>query len=250
MPHWCRRLLALVLAAGLCMSTLCAQADTKSIQSAQRTVRLYPQHMQGTYVNQCHELCYIPLKVTAKNSTMCTSGCMIWAFAHAIQWCRQERYGSTKCLQLVQEFIAADPAPWDVLYVIDENYHNVVRNQGLEVLDTAPVTEAELINFFQDIGAVVCNIDGHCVTAIGYSYFDCNDDGVEDMMLHMLDSALWSSARKTQIYHFKTHKRLTFTDDCAGEFWMPQSTYMSLDHLAIVPTEETRAAFTQADTED
>lgn len=230
-----RRLLAVALAASICLSALPAQADTSTVRSAQKVIRLYPQHMQGAYPNQCHELCYIPLKVTAKNSTMCTSGCMIWAFVHAIEWCRQERYGSTECLKLVQEFIAADPAPWDVLYVIDENYHNVVRSHDLDLLDTPPTTTMELIDFFQVTGSVICNMDGHCAVAIGYTYFDYNNDGVEDMMLHMVDSALWSSARKQEIYHFKTRKRMSFTDDCAGEFWLPQTTYATMDRLAIIP---------------
>ena len=235
MPCPIRRLLATLLVVIMCTGMMPVQAESTQVQSAQRTIRLYPQHMQGAYVNQCNELCYIPLKKTEKNSTMCTSGCMIWAFVHAIQWARQERYGSTECLRLVQEFIAADPAPWEVQYVVDENYHNVVRNHDLDILSTPPTTEAELIDFFQVSGSVICNMGGHCAVAIGYSYFDYNGDSVDDMMLHMVDSALWSSARKQEIYHFKTKKRITFTEDCAGEFWFPQTTYATMDRLAIIP---------------
>ena len=232
-----RRILSLAIVTVMCLMMLCVQAESEQVQSAQKVTRLYPQHKQGTYQSQCSELCYIPLKKTELNSTMCTSGCMIWAFVHAIEWCEQERYNFTECLQLVQEFIAADPAPWDVLYVIDENYHNVVRGRGLTILSTPPLTEEELIAFFQVKGSIICNMDGHCAVAIGYTYFDYNGDGTEDMMLHMVDSAVWSSAKKQEIYHFKNRERLIYTDDCAGEFWMPQTVYAEMDHLAIIPSE-------------
>ena len=237
MPVWFRRLLATLLVVVICMGIIPVQAEITQVETARNVIKLFPQHRYWVSYEDCNELCFIWLKRTEKISTMCTSGCMIWAFVHAIEWCQQEKYDNKAGQRVVEEFIAADPAPWDVLFVLDENYHNVVRAQGLEVLSAPPTTEEEVSEFFQTIGAVVCNMGGHCTVAIGYDYFDYDGDGVEDMMLHFVDSALWSSAKKQEIYDFRTGKLVAYTEDCAGEFWLPRATYVNLDRLAIVPVD-------------
>lgn len=234
MRYGFRRLLAMLLAAMLCVGA--AGAEGYYEESVTDLIRLYPQHRQRDYQDvMCIYLCAIPLKVTDKKSTMCTSGCMIWAFVHAVEWCRQEKLYTNEAGNLVKEFVRANNAPWDVQFVIDDCYHNVVRAHEIEVLPAPPETEEEMIAFVHKTGSVVCNMGGHCTVAMGYTYYDYDGDGDEDMMIHMLDSALWSSVVKQTIYDFETFKHLEFTTRCEGEFWLPFDVYVTLDRLAMVP---------------
>lgn len=226
-----RRTLAMLLVLLLC----CSAAATA--ESAQKVVKLFPQHRYWLGEEDCSFLCHMPLKQTEKYSTMCTSGCMIYAFVHAMEWCRQEKLTNMECKALIQEFMAADPAPWDVLYVVDERYHNVVRAHDLEVLPEPPTDPKDLIRFFRQNGAVICNMGGHCTAAIGYTYHDWDEDGEEDLMIHLLDSALWSSAKKQYIFDFETFKWLNVTWECAGECWLPYEAYVTMDRLAIRPIQ-------------
>ena len=229
MRQWFRRMLTLALVPMLWGGFALAE------ESAQTVVKLFPQHRYWLSEEECTFLCHLPLQQTEKYNTMCTSGCMIYAFIHGIEWCRQERMTNMECKAMIQLFMEANPAPWDVLYVIDENYHNVVRAQGIEVLPQAPDDGKELIKLFRQHGAVICNMGGHCATAIGYTYHDYDQDGEEEMMLHMLDSALWSSANKQYIVDFNTFQWLGGTHECAGECWMPFETYQHMDRLAMRP---------------
>ena len=233
MRMWIRRLLALGLAA--VMSLGAAGAESLYAESAADVIRLYPQHRYWVIQDMCNYLCHIPLKTTDKTSNMCTSGCMLWAFVHAVEWCRQEKLYTNEAGKLVKEFVAANNAPWDVLYVVDECYHNVVRAHDIEVMPAPPQTEQEMIRFLQRRGAVICNMGGHLAVAMGCTYFDYDHDGEKDMMLHMLDSAMWSSADKQAIYDFRTFERIPYTFVCDGEFWLPFDAYVGMDRLAIAP---------------
>ena len=232
---WLRRLLAFGLAVVIWPST--ALAESLYAESATDVICLYPQHRYWMRADMCSYLCTIPLKTTDKLSNMCTSGCMIWAFVHAVEWCRQEMLHTHEAGELVKEFAAANNAPWDVLYVIDDCYHKVAHRYGVVALPSAPETEEEMIAFLRKTGAVICNMGGHCAVAIGYTYHDCDADGKAEMMLHMLDSAVWSSAAKQTIYDFESFKQIESTWACEGEYWMPFSTYVTMDRLAMMPIE-------------
>ncbi len=237
MQRWIIRLQAMLLLGALLCGIHGAQAE-----QTEEIIRIYSQHRYWVSRDDCTGVCHIPLKTTTKSNDMCTSGCMIWAFVHAIEWCRQARMGTSAATALVKDFIEADAAPWDVLFVIDEDYHSVVRAHGVAVEEAPPTTEKELIRFFRRNGAVVCNMGGHCAAAIGYTYHDYDWDGEEEMMIHMVDSALWSSAAKQRIYDYASFEWIPATKVCGGEFWLPQSTYEQLDRLALAPMQETADA--------
>ena len=241
MPGRLKRLLALVLVAVLCSGLTAAAEERERVPSARDVVRLFPQHQYWLTYDDCSWLCYIRLEYTTKTNTMCTSGCMIWAFVHAVEWCLQTKLDYNGGSELAQEFIDANPQPWNMPFWSDETYHNVVRAHGIEVLSELPETEEELLSLFEKTGVVVCNMGGHCTVAIGHTYFDYDQDGDEDMMLHMIDSALWSSAKKQECYAFTTGKKITYTATCAGEFWLPLDTYLKLDRLAMMPMPQEEA---------
>ena len=233
----CKRLMATLLLAVLCIGLTGAGAAVHQETSATEVIRLYPQHRYWSTDLECTYLCRIPLKVTDKQSNMCSSGCMIWAFVHAVEWCRQEKIYTAEMGNLIKEFLAENNAPWDVQYVVDDCYYGVCRAHGVEVLSEVPATQEELFAFFARHGAVICNMGGHCAVAVGYTYYDYDGDGTDDLMLHMVDSALWSSASKQTIYHFKTMQAVPSTKETSGEFWLPYTVYETMDRLALIPAE-------------
>ena len=129
-------------------------------------------------------------------NNMENSGCLIFAYAHAIQWLTGRKASWTDRAALIEELICVCDFPWgprvynqtdaQALY----NAHILRRYGAVEipVPRSAPVLEA----FFRQGGVMIANPGGHYIAAIGAAYGDFEGD-----CIHVVDSSCQSTWWRT-----------------------------------------------------
>lgn len=153
-------------------------------------------------------------------------GCGIYAMAHALQWAGGFAMNASNGGELLDEFINTNKYPWrGSLYT---NYDSVVKSHGVSARDNNfPTSEAELLEFFNNGGAIVTHISnngGHYQCAVGIAVGNSGETWI-----HMLDSTCNSTIKRLgtySAYNFSTGAvQSSEANYGGGEYWIPYAAY-------------------------
>lgn len=152
-------------------------------------------------------------------------GCGIYSMAHAIQWAGGFAKNSSNGGAFLDEFIRVKNTPWSGnLY---SNYASVVSAYGIST-ETVPSSEATLLTFFNNGGAIVTNIPGHYQVAVGIAV---GNNG--QTWIHMLDSTCYSTISRLNnrgytAYNFSTGAAQGSNANFGGgEYWITYTAFQN-----------------------
>ena len=131
-------------------------------------------------------------------NNMENSGCLIFAYAHAIQWLTGHKASRANRVALIEELIRVCDIPWgpraynptdaQALY----NAHITRRYGAVEMPVPRSATAMEAL--FRRGGVMIANPGGHYIAAIGAA---CGDFGGDERGIHVVDSSCQSTWWRT-----------------------------------------------------
>ena len=138
-------------------------------------------------------------------NNMENSGCLIFTYAHAIQWLTENRVSPENRACLVEEFIRVCDIPWGL------RAYNPTDPQALynaHILDKYPIAEAPVPRsasateaLFRQGGVIIANPGGHYVLAVGGAYGSFEGRDGDDFFIHIVDSSCQSTWWRTNQNH-------------------------------------------------
>lgn len=242
-----RRLVALVLVlcTVLCMFENVAYAYT----DANEKIFIYTQLDKSWITKETEATKKWNLIPLANNNHMGHGGCLIFAYVHAIQWLTGERvadpYNDTSLIDsLIKEHNR--PAKQDLNYYADKN---TMRSRGL--CQFKETVNSNTIKGLFDKGRVILfrtaykdadgkAKDGHILIAVDYTERDINNDGKNELLIHLVDSAARSTysrfvskcytsdyySRGFSMYNFETFARMKEPPPkTGGQYWVTASDF-------------------------
>ena len=186
------------------------------------------------------------LKLGGEGNTMGTSGCLIFAYAHAIQWLTGTKVSDTS---LLTSMIKEGKYPWDygIAYYAGKA---TMKQKGLGKIDGTISTDT-LKSFFDNNHVIIANTSykenkaGHYVLAVGYTERDVDGDGNADLLIQIVDSAVRATykrfvketsdcrakkryARGYNMYDFTTFKKYSsIPSEQCGQYWVKADEFIS-----------------------
>lgn len=228
-----------------CITFLLIGSVANAIElSASDYILIYNQDKNGTWSNKS-------LNTSDKNRTLSSSGCGLYAIAHAVQWLTGNKRTSSNGGELLDTLIKINNRPFDGLGSYYTKYM-----QGLGIRKSSkPSDQAGIISLFDKGGVIVGNPSGHFDLAIGYTWHDVNNDGKNDLLIHMVDSRMdasmwkWNDStqkyvwRKNNVYEFSSFKQITSSNSVSswhkgGQYWMDYNNFKSIatSYVYLPPT--------------
>lgn len=138
-------------------------------------------------------------------NSMENSGCLIFTYAHAIQWLTNNRVSPENRAWLIGEFIRVCDIPWG------PRAYNPTNPQALynaHILDKYPIAEAPVPRgapameaLFRQGGVIIANPGGHYVLAVGGAYGSFKGSDGDDYFIHIVDSSCQSTWWRTNQNH-------------------------------------------------
>ena len=138
-------------------------------------------------------------------NNMENSGCLIFTYAHAIQWLTGNRVSPERRACLIKEFIRVCDIPWGPRAYNPADPHALYNAHILEKygIAEAPVprgasaTEA----LFRQGGVIIANPGGHYVLAVGGAYGRLEGNDGDQYFIHIVDSSCQSTWWRTNQNH-------------------------------------------------
>lgn len=187
-------------------------------------------------------------------NNMENSGCLIFTYAHAIQWLTGQKASRAGRAALIEELIRVCDIPWgprpynptdaQALY----SAHIMRRYGAVEI--PVPRSTPALDAFFQRGGVLIVNPGGHYIAAVGSAYGDFGGGKGVEYCIHVVDSSCQSTWWRTNqnygspLYDFDSHgviqgyrkegdTYVTGTVNgtamfkwAGGEYWVPYNTFV------------------------
>ncbi len=216
-------------------------------ESAFTQIYVFDQCYTGTFSN----------KRLARNRTMRSSGCGIYAMAHAYQWLNSVRLPEEKAGELLDRMIQRKSDPWSGSL---KPYYALMKDDGvLEKTEGKLRTRADYGALFNQGGAVLICPKGHYALAVGMIQKDLDGDGSFENLVHVIDSKVCSTLGEWDLagirwsdygyaaYDFETFERLHLnTVNCTdgnvygrcGEYWISYQTFKKLAKICMYPQNQ------------
>ena len=129
--------------------------------------------------------------------TMGTAGCLIFAYAHAIQWFTGVKETGTA---LLTSMISEGGSPWtySIGYYASKN---TCSSRGIHAV-SGSVTSSNIKSILDNGQVIFANTSfqgkaaGHYVLAVDSTYKDVDGDGSSDTLIHIVDSAVNATYRR------------------------------------------------------
>jgi len=138
-------------------------------------------------------------------NNMENSGCLIFAYAHAVQWLTGNRVSPENRAGLIEEFIRVCDIPWG------PRAYNPTDPQALysaHILDQYPIAQAPVPRsasataaLFRQGGVIIANPGGHYVLAVGGAYRRFEGSDGDEYFIHIVDSSCQSTWWRTNQNH-------------------------------------------------
>jgi len=186
-------------------------------------------------------------------NNMENSGCLIFAYAHAIQWLTGQKASRADRAALIKELICVCDFPWgpraynptdaQALY----SAHIMRRYGAVEI--PVPRSAPAMEELFGRGGVMIANPGGHYIAAVGAAYGDSGGGTGDEYCIHVVDSSCQSTWWRTNqnygspLYEFDSRGIIqgyrkegdSFVDGtvngtvmskwAGGEYWVPLNAF-------------------------
>ncbi len=248
---------ALLLCVFLILGSMLFSPVAYAYTDAASKIQIYYQQYKSTNT-------WSQLKLSG-NNTMGTSGCLIFAYAHAIQWFTNEKVTGTS---LLTSMISEGNKPWDysISYYAGKS---TCKSKGIYAV-SGSVTASNITSIFDKGQVILANTSfknkgkGHYILAVDYTTRDVDGDGKADTLIHVVDSAMQSTYRRVvaedsgdrnggyyargfKMYNFSSFSAMGRPGESCGQYWIKAADFVSamnkaMQILACNNTQNTPAA--------
>lgn len=174
----------------LVIAIVCAQVSS-AYAYVDASSRIHIYYQQYSSKNEWSKL------KLADGKTMGTSGCLIFAYAHAIQWLTGRKVSDTS---LITSLISDGnrPSKVSIDYYAERNTmtaHGLGKGSG-------SISVSTLKNILNGERVIIANTsfqgnkEGHYVLAVEYVEYDVDNDGDKELLIHIVDSSVRSTYRR------------------------------------------------------